>query len=123
MNTCREFGYRADDEWHKLPAGITWPEVAGVATDSKDSVFVFNRGEHPVIVFDRDGKFLTSWGEGVFARPHGITIGPDDSVYCTDDVGHVMRKFTPEGRLLMTLGTRDKPSATGATSIDFRTVK
>ena len=61
------------------------------------NVFVFNRGEHPVIVFDRQGRFLRSWGEGLFVRPHGITIGPDDAVYCVDDSDHTVRKFTPDG--------------------------
>src|SRR5262249_266542 len=64
MKTCRDFGYVADDHWAKLPPGYSWPEVAGVATDSRDNVFVFNRGEHPVVVFDRAGNFLRSWGEG-----------------------------------------------------------
>ncbi len=127
MNTpstdCRVYGYQADDRWHKVPAWITWPEVAAVATDSKDRVFVFNRGEHPVLVFDRQGNLLTSWGEGLFVRPHGITIGPDDSVYCTDDLGHVVYKFTADGQLLLTLGSKGQPSDTGATSIDYRTVK
>ena len=50
--------------WGELPDGWRFVEVAGVATDSRDRVFVFNRGEHPVIVFDRDGRFLGSWGEG-----------------------------------------------------------
>lgn len=118
----RDVGYEPVPNWAKLPPGYSWPEVAGVAVDSRDRVFVFNRGEHPVIVFDRDGNFITSWGEGVFTRPHGITIGPDDAVYCTDDMGHCIRKFTPDGKLLMTLGTPGVPSDTGATSIDFRTV-
>src|SRR5262249_19178394 len=120
---CRDFGYTPDDHWAKLPPGYSWPEVAGVATDSRDRVFVFNRGEHPVMVFECDGKFLRSWGEGAFVRPHGITIGPDDSVYCSDDSGHVVRKFTPEGRLLLTLGTSGKPSDTGASGNDFRTIR
>jgi DNA-binding beta-propeller fold protein YncE len=119
---CREYGYGADDHWAKLPSGWGWPEVAGVATDSRDRVFVFNRGEHPVVVFDRDGTFLSSWGEGLFARPHGLTVGPDDSVYTCDDLGHTVRKFTPDGRLLMTLGT-GQPSDTGATSMDYRSVR
>lgn len=123
MTTCREFGYEPDDHWHKLPSWIKWPEVAGVAIDLSDRVFVFNRGEHPVVVFDREGNLLKSWGEGFFVRPHGITIAPDDSVYCTDDLGHVVHKFTPDGQLLMTLGRKGQPSDTGATSIDFRTVK
>jgi DNA-binding beta-propeller fold protein YncE len=119
---CREFGYRANDRWAQLPAGWSWGEVVGVAADSRDRVYVFSRGEHPVTVFDRDGAFLASWGEGLFTRPHGLFIGPDDSVYCTDDCGHTVRKFTPDGRLLLTLGTSGRPSDTGATSMDFRTI-
>src|SRR5262245_54503376 len=121
--SCRDFGYTADDHWAKLPHDWSWTEVADVATDSRDRVFVFSRGEHPLMVFDRDGRFLTSWGEGLFARPHGITIGPDDAVYCTDDTDHTVRKFTPEGKLLLTLGTSGRPSDTGATSNDYRTIR
>ncbi len=115
--------FEANDHWAQLPDHWGWYEVAAIATDSKDRVFVFNRGDHPVMVFDRDGKFVTSWGEGIFARAHGITIGPDDLVYCTDDLDHTVRQFTPDGHLLMTLGTSGKPSKTGATSIDYRTIK
>jgi DNA-binding beta-propeller fold protein YncE len=109
--------------WGTLPDGWRFVDVAGVSTDSNDRVFVFNRGDHPIIVFDRDGQFLESWGEGLFARPHGITIGLDDVVYCTDDLDHTVKKFTPEGRHLSTLGTGGCPSNTGATSIDFRTIR
>jgi streptogramin lyase len=58
----------------------------------------------------------------LFTRPHGILIGPDDAVYCTDDLDHTVRKFTPEGRLLLTLGTSGKSSDTGATSMDYRNI-
>ncbi|HXJ56696.1 MAG TPA: peptidyl-alpha-hydroxyglycine alpha-amidating lyase family protein [Verrucomicrobiae bacterium] len=105
------------------PPGFSWPEVAAVACDSRDRLYVFNRGAHSVMIFDECGAFLHSWGEGIFARAHGLTIGPDDSVYCTDDLDHTVRKFTPDGQLLMTLGTSGKPSATGATSVDFRTIR
>ena len=115
--------FTADDHWAQVPSGWTWQEVTAVAIDSKDRVFVFNRGDHPVMVFNRDGSYLDSWGEGVFTSPHGITIGPDDCVYCTDHFDHTVRKFTPEGRLLMTLGTSGKPSDSGATSNDFRTIQ
>lgn len=117
------FRFEADAEWVRRPEGYSWLEVAGVACDSQDRVYLFNRGEHPVMVFNRDGSFLHSWGEGVFARPHGITVGPDDAVYCTDDLDHTVRKFTTEGALLMTLGTSGQPSPTGATSVDFRTIR
>lgn len=107
--------YQVVPGWDKLPAGWSYVEAAAVATDSRDRVYVFNRGEHPVIVYDRDGRFLTSWGEGVFTNAHGATVGPDDSVYLTDNYDHTVRKFTPEGKLLLTLGTKDAPSDTGWT--------
>jgi len=71
---CRAFAYDADDRWANLPPGIAWTEVAAVATDSRDRVFVFNRGDHPVLVFDPDGTLLASWGEGLFVRPHGLPL-------------------------------------------------
>jgi DNA-binding beta-propeller fold protein YncE len=121
--SCSHFAYQADDQWAKLPSGWTGPEAAAVATDSRDRVFVFFRGPHPIIVFERDGTFLGSWGEGLFARPHGLFIGPDDAVYCTDDLDHTVRKFTPDGNLLLTLGTSGRHSDTGATSMDYRTIR
>jgi DNA-binding beta-propeller fold protein YncE len=123
MSPSEPIRFEVCEGWGQLPTGWRFVEVAGVATDTQDRVFVFNRGEHPVIVFDRDGRFLMSWGEGLFARPHGITIGPDDVVYCTDDLDHTVKVFTPEGSLLWTLGTSGQPSDTGATSIDFRTIR
>src|SRR5207247_933317 len=71
----------------------------------------FNRGDHPVVVFDRDGNLLRTFGEGVFSdRPHGIHTGPDDSVYCVDDGLHTIQKFTLDGKLLMTLGSPNQPA-------------
>ncbi len=123
MDNCQQHGSEADDQWARLPSGWSWTEVAAVATDQRDRVYVFNRGDHPVMIFDRDGTFLESWGEGLFVRPHGIFIGPDDAVYCTDDLDHTVRKFSPDGRLLLTLGTHGQPSDTGATSLDYRTIR
>jgi DNA-binding beta-propeller fold protein YncE len=117
------FRYRVDQSWPSFPAGDEDGEAVGVACDSRDRVFVFLRGPRPVQVFARDGKFLSSWGEGVFVRPHGIFVGPDDTVYCTDDHDHTVRAFSPEGELRLTLGVRGRPSDTGATSIDYRTIR
>ena len=98
------------DGWGKLPEGWSYVEVAGVAVDSHDRVFCFSRGQHPVIVFDRDGAFVRSWGEGEVRRAHGITIDADDTVWLTDDLHHTVRKFTPDGKLLLTIGNPDKPA-------------
>jgi DNA-binding beta-propeller fold protein YncE len=81
-----------------------------VAVDSKDRVYVFNRGEHPMMVFDREGNFLRSWGEGVVVRAHGLHIDASDILYCTDDAGHVVRKCTAEGKVLLELGVPNEPA-------------
>ena len=87
-----DYTYRLVPDWAKLPPGWVFRDVAAVATDKQDRVYVFNRGEHPMIVFDRDGNMLNSWGEGVFHRAHGLHIGPDETLYCTDDGDHTVRK-------------------------------
>lgn len=102
--------YEWIDGWAKLPSGWSFKECADVAVDSKDNVYVFNRGEHPVMAFDRGGAFLRSWGEGLFRTAHGISVGPDDSVYCVDNGDHTVRKFTTKGELLLTLGSKDQPA-------------
>jgi len=107
--------YEVLEGWERMPEGWSFVEVAGVATDSRDRVIVFCRGEHPVLVFDREGKFLTAWGEGLFTTPHGIFIDRRDQVYLADSGDHTLRKFTADGALLLTLGQKDKPSQTGFT--------
>ncbi|MFC1911962.1 peptidyl-alpha-hydroxyglycine alpha-amidating lyase family protein [Chloroflexota bacterium] len=88
-------------------------DIGGIAIDNQDRVYILNRSEHPVMVFDRKGNYLSSWGEGYFSRAHGSCIGPDGSIYCTDDRNHTVTKFDSEGNILMILGTKDKPSDTG----------
>jgi len=100
--------------WEKLPQGYTHKDVDGVAVDSKDNVYLMTRMDARVLVYDRDGKFVRSWGEKVFTpRTHGIAIGPDDMVYTVDDGDHTVRKFTPEGTQVMMIGTPGKASDTG----------
>jgi len=102
--------YRPVVGWGRLPDTWSFVEATSVAVDGRDNVYVFNRGVHPVIVFDREGTFLRAWGEGTFRRPHGVTIGPDDSLWLTDDQHHTIRQFTPVGKLLLTIGDPDTPT-------------
>ena len=104
------YQYQVIENWARLPDGWTLRDVAAVAVDAKDQVYIFNRGEHPMMVFDRDGHFLRSWGEGVFKNAHGIHIGPDESLYCTDDGDHSVRKCTLDGKILLTIGIPGKPA-------------
>jgi DNA-binding beta-propeller fold protein YncE len=117
-----KYRYTPVPDWAKLPAGWSFVEVVAIAVDSRDRAFVFCRGEHPVIIFEPDGTFVASWGEGLFKRPHGITIGPGDVVWCTDDKGHTVRKFSADGKPLLTLGT-GQPTDTGIEGMDYRTIK
>ncbi len=105
-----QFSYEVIVDWEKLPDGYRWKEVAGVITDKKNNVYVFNRGDHPMMVFDSDGNFIKSWGEGVFTRAHGVTLGPDDTLYCTDDGDHTVRQCTLDGEVLMTIGVPGQPA-------------
>ena len=105
-----DFRYRPAPNWETLPPGYKWREVAAVAVDGSDNVYVFNRGEHPMMVFDSDGNFIKSWGEGVFTRAHGVSLGPDNTLYCSDDGDHTVRQCTLDGDVLMTLGVPGEPS-------------
>jgi sugar lactone lactonase YvrE len=110
--------YHLVPDWEQLPKGYLHPDVSDVATDSQDRVYLLCRTdqegtpEHPVLVYEKDGTFIKSWGEGIISRhPHGITI-VNDVVYVTD-LDHTVRRMTLDGKVLMTLGTKDKPDETG----------
>jgi len=103
-------GFTVNHDWLHLPPRFELGEVSDVAVDSRDRVYLFNRGPHPVAIVDRNGNLLDHWGAGVFNRPHGINIGPDDRVYCTDDMGSTVRVFTPEGKQVLILGEHNRSS-------------
>jgi DNA-binding beta-propeller fold protein YncE len=103
------FTFAVQDDWAKVPEEIALGDVAAVGVDSRNRVYAFNRGEHPVAVFDAEGNFLRSWGEGVFRRPHGVFVAPDDTIWLTDDGDHTVRRCTLDGKILLTLGVPGEP--------------
>lgn len=118
-----KFRYEVVDNWAKRPRCWPFTDVAGVTVDSQDRVYVFTRSQHPVMVFDKDGNFIRSWGEGIFTRAHCVSIDPEDNLWCTDDKDHTVRKFDVHGNLLMTLGTPGVYSDTGHDGRDFFSVR
>ena len=104
--------FEAVSQWEQLPAGMSLRETPGVAVDADDRVYALTRNtDNPVIVFDRDGAFLTTFGKGTFTnRSHGILVGPDGMIYATDDGTSAITKWSREGELLMTIGTPNQPS-------------
>jgi DNA-binding beta-propeller fold protein YncE len=102
-----KMGFREIADWAKLPADVQLGGVSGIGIDSKDRVFVLQRIKPFVLVFEADGKFVRAWN-GDFKTPHGLRIDRDDNVWVADMANHLVQKFTPEGRLLLKLGEKDK---------------
>lgn len=101
--------YAIDPTWPQRPAHITWAAVPGVAVDKSDNVWMFTRAKPPVQVYDPAGNFVRSWGDAEVQTAHGLRLDHEGNVWVTDVVGHVVMQFTPEGKLLRTLGTRGVP--------------
>lgn len=108
-----EFTYEVVEDWWTLPDGWSFGWIPAVAVDSKDQIYVYSRSDHPMIVLDKDGSFVKSWGDDVLKDAHGIYIDADDTVFCVERETHCMRTFTADGELLSTLGTPDQQGAEG----------
>jgi streptogramin lyase len=115
--------YRFERRWGKLPRGWRFGTPAPSArppripcqgaVSAAGEVFVLSRSAHPVMVFDADGNFVTSWGEGAFSPfVHGLTLAPDGHVWIADAGWHVVTEHAPDGAVLRTLGRRDFPAPT-----------
>jgi len=89
--------------WPQLPAGWNLGEVSGVAVDKDDSVWVFNRGAHPMIQFDKTGKMLQAWKDVPIKSTHGVRIDPQGNVWAVDVAGHAVVKFNRAGKVLMVI--------------------
>lgn len=105
-----DFKFRVEPGWAKIPDDWDLKDVGGVAVDDQDRVYVFNRGNKPMIVFDRDGSVLNTWGEDIFVRPHAVHLTPDQTIWCTDEGRHAVHRCSLEGDILFTLGHEGKPA-------------
>jgi DNA-binding beta-propeller fold protein YncE len=101
--------YRPVPGWPTLPEEIKLGPVSAVATDAADRVYVFHRGKHPLLVFDREGKFLRSWGDDRIKTAHGLRIDHENNIWVTDIGNHQVMKFDVDGKLLLSLGKKGEP--------------
>jgi DNA-binding beta-propeller fold protein YncE len=117
-----KYTYRVCEDWQRPP---DWLEVkaCAVSVDSEDRVYCFNRNDgHPIVVFDREGNFLSSWGAGLFKFPHAIRIVQEnarDVVWLCDEHHNQFYKFTTDGQLLQTIGNKGERSDTGVPEADW----
>jgi len=110
--------YQTISDWAKMPEGRTWGSTAGVYVDSHDHIWVAERcGANscagskldPILEFDQSGKLLKSFGGGMFVFPHGLYVDKQGNVWVTDGQakdgkGDQVFKFSPDGKVLLTLG-------------------
>jgi DNA-binding beta-propeller fold protein YncE len=101
-----------------LPAGITMGVPTSAGFDSNGHIFVLNRGPQALAEFDANGKFIRLFGDGLFTRTHGLRIDKMDNIWVTDVNSHIVVKLSPQGQILLTLGTKgeagDWNEATGS---------
>ena len=107
-----DYTYERLRDWPKMPAGETMGEVSRVTTDLQDRVYVFQRKDPPVLVFDRGGNYLNRWGACAVNEAHGLKI-VNDIAYITASPDSVAVSCTLDGRPLMVLGKRGVHSDTG----------
>lgn len=105
----KDWGADVKDRWKDIK------EVAGITVDACDNVYLLTRVQPPVIVLNKAGEIIDSFGDGVFARPHGIYLSTDGSIFGVDDAAHTVFRFDKDKNLIGTLGTHGQPSDTGWT--------
>jgi sugar lactone lactonase YvrE len=98
--------YVAAQDPFRLPDGITFGPVASVAINSTGNIFVFNRGPHPLMEFQPDGRFSRFLAEGLIQRAHGLRVDRDDNIWITDVAAHVVFKLNSQGRVMLVLGAQ-----------------
>src|SRR6202521_2730398 len=110
-------------EFLKLPPGMNFGEVAGVAVNSKGHVFVFTRSNSAggpaygatasqLLEFGPDGRFVREIGKGLYAwsYAHVVRIDKDDNIWCVDKGSDMIIKFNPEGHVVMVFGRKKEAS-------------
>ncbi|MBI3210925.1 MAG: SMP-30/gluconolactonase/LRE family protein [Candidatus Solibacter usitatus] len=109
---------RFGEEPDTMPDGFKFGRVSAVATNREATeVYVFQRGKKadPIVVFDTKGKYLRSWGKGIFGNPHGMRVDKAGNVWVTDNGDHQVMKFDRNGKLLLTLGIKGKAATDNKT--------
>ena len=101
--------YEMVADWAQLPPGYVWQDMMAIDIDSRGDIYVLQRTPSRVMVFNSSGRYLRSWGDGLFPGAHGLRVDRQNNVWVTDRKRHQVLKFTRDGELLMELGTNGVP--------------
>jgi sugar lactone lactonase YvrE len=107
------FRYRVVEGWGQANGHHFGGVIPSVAVDAQDRVYLTRRTPPAILVYDRQGQLLTTWGERTLHSPHSVWITPQQQIYVTDMEDHTVRCFTLAGQLLRTWGTAGQPGAPG----------
>lgn len=99
--------YHVVPDFPQVPPSLELGAVSAVATDSRGNILVFHRGEPPILIFDKQGKLLRSFGDGLFTSAHGLRVDAEDNIWVTDNANHTVMKFSHDGAILMKLGEKN----------------
>ncbi|MDE0005977.1 MAG: peptidyl-alpha-hydroxyglycine alpha-amidating lyase family protein [Rhodospirillaceae bacterium] len=114
-----ERSWRMTEDWAQLPEGVIWGQIISLEVDEQGNLYAFHRcsantcidrTEPPLLKFDPTGNLLMTWGEGLLVWPHGLHLDAQGNIWLTDGESHEGRgdqvfKLSPEGEVLMTIGT------------------
>lgn len=100
--------FNVDSAWAKLPGDGKWDgSTSWITADGQGNIVVLVRVAPYFRMLNRDGTFVRAWGEdGMFATAHSLTIDAQGFYWVTDSQDHIVRKLSPEGEVLMTLGQK-----------------
>jgi sugar lactone lactonase YvrE len=104
--------YEVQQGWGQLPEGLEYGYTHGICVDSQDRVYVHHTGKQSVIVFDRDGRFLSSWGDEFEGGAHGFYLHQEDGqerLYFADTQRAMVVKTTLDGEVLLRIAAPDRP--------------
>src|SRR5262245_29074361 len=111
LSIAADLPYAIVEHWGQLPPGSEWGEVSGVSIDRHGTIYAFRRADPPILQFNAAGDLLKSWGNGLFVQAHGLRIDRNGFLWATDaraadGKGQQVFKFSPDGRIVLTLGTK-----------------
>ncbi len=93
-----------DPTWPQKPDAFTWGAMTGITADDDDQIYIFNRADPTVQVYRTDGSLARSWTTPNPPGTHHIKLDAEGNVWLADFRGHVVQKYSPKGKLLLTLG-------------------
>jgi DNA-binding beta-propeller fold protein YncE len=86
--------------------------VSWVAAGPDGLIYLLQRGDNadPVVVVDRNGKIVRSWGKGLYTTPHAIRIDQQGNVWTTDAASSMVYKFSAQGAKLLEIEVGGQPT-------------